>query len=69
MFLTDKEGNLIAFPNKDRHLYKLKPDSLRKKILTGDSGMTAYQAKEGVSKICYYCLLKGYKKYKGQGWR
>ena len=69
VFITDKNGNIIATPDKDQLLYKLEPEGLREKILSGKKGTSEYLTAEGVDKICYYSVLKGYQKYKGQGWR
>jgi len=69
IFVTDREGNFIAFPDKDKLLHKLSPESLRNKILINQSGTTEYLAVEGTRTLCYYMVLKGYEDYKGHGWR
>ena len=69
IFVIDKAGNLIAFPDKKRLLCKLGPRSLREEILAGRSGTAEYLTAEGASKLCHYRALEGYRDYKGQGWR
>ena len=69
VFLTDREGNLIACPDKNKLLYKLTPGSFRNKILSGMGGIANRLIPGKPRQICYYDILKGYQDYLGQGWR
>ncbi|MGA1824724.1 MAG: cache domain-containing protein, partial [bacterium] len=68
VFLIDNEGNLIASPYKYKHLNPLKSDSLRKKIVSHNSGVTHYINDKNSKRICYYRVMQGYQEYKGLGW-
>ncbi|MFC2140659.1 cache domain-containing protein, partial [Candidatus Auribacterota bacterium] len=69
VFLTNKEGTLLAYPHKDELRNPLKPERLRKEMFKYGSGTIEYATERSEGKICYYETLKGYQQYKGQGWR
>jgi len=69
VFIIDKKGNLIAFPDKEKLLRKITPNALREKVLIKRTGMMEYMSAEGTGKFCYWRGLEGYKDYKGQGWQ
>lgn len=69
IFLTDKNGNILAFPERDKLLYKISPDNLRDALLSNQEGIVQYEQTNDKKRICCYLALKGYKEYAGQGWR
>lgn len=69
VFLLNKEGDIIAFPDKAKILLKLTPDSLVKEILRKTFGIIEYGNKEKKDQICGFVTLNGYLDYKGMNWK
>jgi len=73
-YIIDKEGVLIAHPNKDKILKEnlTKSDNkelaqIANKMIKGETGAGTYSY-EGVQKLVAYLPSKGYGDYKGIGW-
>ncbi len=69
VFLLDRSGNIIAFPDREKLFQKLEPVEFRENIMSGLDGMVRYVSSEGRKRLCFYQTLAGYKSYEGQGWR
>ena len=68
VFVTDRAGNLIAYPDKRRLLDKLTPDRLREEVLNRDVGAAEFSVGSWLG-FCQFVSLHGYQTYRGQGWR
>ena len=68
VFLTDRYGSLIAFPDKTKLFTDISPETVRKMVLKSVIGSGEYTVNK-TTKICYFKLLTGYKNFRGAGWR
>ncbi|HNV23746.1 MAG TPA: PAS domain S-box protein, partial [Candidatus Omnitrophota bacterium] len=68
VFLTDKHGNFIAHPNKEKILSKDYPQVLLEKLLSSREGIINFKKGEK-KKTCFFLTLQGYKDYPGQQWK
>ncbi len=70
LFLTDRFGNLVAFPDKQQLLRRLPDPVFARALLEGDSGtFVCRHSASGSKRICHYQILKGSQDFPGQGWR
>jgi methyl-accepting chemotaxis protein len=64
VFIIDKAGNLLAYPDQRQLLEKLEPKSLLNSILGQNAGAVEFE-----QSLCQFVRLGGYEDYPGQDWR
>jgi PAS domain S-box-containing protein len=70
LFITDDEGNLLAYPDKTKLLYQIPSPLLLERIKNNQLGFIAYQDSDGTAKICYLQALKESDNHHTQvGWK
>jgi signal transduction histidine kinase len=69
MFMINKEGVIIAYPDKEKIFDKLSPDTLRQHVLHNPQGTLDFTGGQKVERICAYSSLKGYLDFPGKEWK
>ncbi len=59
VFITDTNGKIISFPDKEKILSKITPDALKIKLLANTSGIIEFIDERNISKICFYSTIEG----------
>ncbi|MFH1146537.1 MAG: response regulator [Pseudomonadota bacterium] len=67
-FMTNRDGVLIACPEKKKVFEKLSPDRLLQSVLHNSDGTVEF-VNEGAGWICAYSALKGHLEFPGKAWK
>lgn len=69
VFLVNKEGDLIAYPDREIILNRFPSSLVLNRMSRNQSGSIEYRHRDLGSQICGFVRLKGYLDYKGKNWR
>ncbi len=69
VFITDNRGKFYSFPDKNKILYQITPESLRQELILNRSGIIDFRDEKDVSKVCFYKTISPDSRQSGLDWK